>query len=134
MKIFLEEKFRALRNRIPVWRGMLLARLGGNWESTASRSLVLGKICAGNDRASMDYIPKPYLGVVTDFRPLKQYSIYRRQDLKWENLAQGGLKIVQLSVYPAGMLVEPFVKSLADELKKSIEAATSPARGQDGEA
>ncbi len=123
MRIFVKEKFRAVRNRIPVWRGMLLAKLGGNWESTGSRSVVLGKIWAGNDRASMDYVPKGYPGVVTDFRPLKQYSIYRRPDLKWEKLALGGQEIVELTVYPAGMLVEPFVKSLADELKKSIEAA-----------
>jgi len=123
MRIFVQEKFRALRNRIPVWRGMLLAKLGGNWESTGSRSVVLGKIWAGNDRASMDYVPKGYPGVVTDFRPLKQYSIYRRPDLKWEKLALGGQEIVELTVYPAGMLVEPFVKSLAEKLKKSIEAA-----------
>ena len=123
MKTFLDEKFRALRNRIPVWRGMLLAKFGGNGESAPSRSLVLGKIWAGNDRASLDYVPKPYPGVVTDFRPLKQYSIYHRPDMKWENLAQGGEQIVQLTVYPAGMLVEPFVKSLADQLKKSIDAA-----------
>jgi len=71
----------------------------------------------------MDYVPKAYPGVVTDFRPLKQYSIYRRPDLKWEKLALGGQEIVELTVYPAGMLVEPFVKSLAEKLKKSIEAA-----------
>src|SRR5258708_26988926 len=100
MRIFVKEKFRAVRNRIPVWRGMLLAKLGGNWESTGSRSGVLGKIWAGNDRASMDYVPKTYPGIVTDFRPLTQYSIYRRPALKWEKLALGGQETVELTVYP----------------------------------
>jgi len=122
MRIFVQEKFTALCNRIPVWRGILQAKLSGKRESTGSRSMVLGRIWAGNDRASMDYVPKAYPGIVIDFRPLKQYSIYQRPDLKWERLALGGQQIVELTVYPAGMLVEPFVKSLADELKKSIEA------------
>jgi phthiocerol/phenolphthiocerol synthesis type-I polyketide synthase E len=123
MKIFFQEKYKALNNRIPVWRGMLLAKLRGDRGRTGSSSVVLGKIWAGNDRAAMDYAPRAYPGEVTDFRPLKQYSIYNRPDLKWEKLALGGQEIVELTVYPAGMLVEPFVKSLADELKKSIEAA-----------
>ena len=122
MRVFLQEKLKALRNRIPVWRGMLLAKLAGNSDSTRSRSMVLGKIWAGNDQASMEYVPKPYPGVVTDFRPLKQYSIYHRSDLKWEALAQQGQKIVQLPVYPAGMLVEPFVKSLAQALIEAMDS------------
>jgi phthiocerol/phenolphthiocerol synthesis type-I polyketide synthase E len=122
MKTFLQEKFRALSNRIPVWRGMLLAKLRGNWGSTGSPSVVLGKIWEGNDRASMDYVPKAYPGVITDFRPLKQYSIHHRPDMKWEKLALGGQEIVKLSVYPAGMLVEPFVKPLADALRRKLDS------------
>ncbi len=122
MRVFLQEKLQALLNRIPVWRGMLLAKLAGNSNSARSRSMVLGEIWAGNDQASMEYVPKPYPGVVTDFRPLKQYSIYNRTDLKWEELARGGQKIVQLPVYPAGMLVEPFVKSLAEALREAMDS------------
>jgi len=122
-RIFFHEKIQAVRNRIPVWRGMLLSKLGGNSDGVGSGSLVLGKIWAGNDRASMDYIPKPYPGLVTDFRPLKQYSIYQRPDLKWEGLAQKGQEIVRLPVYPAGMLVEPFVESLADALRQKMDSA-----------
>ncbi len=88
---------------------MLLSKLAGNSEASGSRAVVLGQIWAGNDRASMDYIPKPYPGVVTDFRTTEAVWIYKRNDLKWEDLALGGQKLVQLQVYPAGMLLEPFV-------------------------
>lgn len=128
-RIFLQEKIQALRNRIPVWRGMLAAKMAGKSNGSESKSLVLGKIWAANDLASMHYIPKPYPGVVTDFRPLKQYSIYERTDLKWEGLAEGGQEIVRLPVYPAGMLVEPFVTHLADAVRSRMDAAVQ-ARNQ----
>ena len=38
-------------------------------------------------------------------------------------MAKGGEQVVMLPVYPAGMLVEPFVKHLADALKRAIEQA-----------
>ncbi len=47
----------------------------------------------------------------------------RQPDAKWEKLAVGGLKIVQLQVYPAGMLVEPFVSHLAVALKTAMDEA-----------
>ena len=102
---------------------MIINRLAGNSNDIGSRSQVLGRIWAANDVASMDYIPRPYPGMVTDIRPLKQYSIYLRDDLKWGELAMGGQKVVQLPIYPAGMLLEPFVKVLADALRKSLDIA-----------
>jgi hypothetical protein len=46
-----------------------------------------------------------------------------KPELKWDRLAQGGHEIVVLPVYPAGMLVEPFVKHLAVALRKSMDVA-----------
>jgi phthiocerol/phenolphthiocerol synthesis type-I polyketide synthase E len=120
---FLQEKIQVLRNRLPVWRGMLRSRVAEIADGAVPQSVVLGKIWEANDRAANDYIPKPYPGVVTDFRSLKQYNIYHGTDLKWEGLAQGGQHIVELAVYPAGMLVEPFVGVLAEALKKCIDSA-----------
>jgi thioesterase domain-containing protein len=120
---FLREKLEALRNRIPVWRGMLLTRFGKFSPASMSESRLLGRIWQTNDAACVNYIPRPYPGLVTDFRPKKQYRIFNRPDAKWDQLAQAGQDIVVLPVYPAGMLVEPFVKSLAMALKKSIDGA-----------
>jgi phthiocerol/phenolphthiocerol synthesis type-I polyketide synthase E len=122
-RAFLKDKIDVLRNRIPVWRGMLLSRFGKASGHIVSNSLVLGQIWQANDRASWGYIPKPYSGVITDIRPAKQYRVFDKPDLKWDRLAQEGQEVVVLPVNPAMMLVEPFVEHLAAALQKSIDAA-----------
>ena len=121
-KFFLE-KAKILRSRIPVWRGMLLAKFDKHSRMPGSESRVLGQIWQANDRAGLNYIPKPFPGTVTDFRPKKQYRRLNQPSVKWDQLAEGGQEIVVLPVYPGGMLVEPFVKDLADALRRSIDNA-----------
>ncbi len=121
---FLEEKMQALRNRIPVWKGIVQARFNKTPNSAVSQEIVLGKIWKANDKACFAYSPKPYAGRITNFRPIKQYSLFDQPGAKWDTLAQGGHQIVMLPVYPAGMLNEPFVRLLAAELSKAIDAAT----------
>ncbi|MFI5422288.1 MAG: alpha/beta fold hydrolase, partial [Nitrososphaerales archaeon] len=103
---FLREKMAVLRNRIPVWRGMLRAKFG-NGESGGAKpeSMVLAEIWKMNDRACESYVPQPYPGVITDFRPAKQYRIFDKPNLKWDRLAQKQ-QIIVLPVYPASMLIE----------------------------
>jgi phthiocerol/phenolphthiocerol synthesis type-I polyketide synthase E len=122
-KDFFLEKVKILWSRIPVWRGMLLGKLGENLSPEMSESRILGQIWQANDRAAADYAPEPFAGVVTDFRPKKQYRMLSKPELKWGQLAQGGQEVVVLPVYPAGMLVEPFVKHLAAALRNSIDSA-----------
>jgi phthiocerol/phenolphthiocerol synthesis type-I polyketide synthase E len=123
-KFFLE-KLKAVRARIPVWRGMLLGGFVKGTHTAKSKSRVLSQIWRLNDLASLNYAPQPYPGVITEFRPVKQYRRESKPELKWDHWAQGGQEIVVLPVYPAGMLVEPFVKHLAVALRKSIDAAMS---------
>jgi thioesterase domain-containing protein/acyl carrier protein len=119
---FYREKVHALKNRLPVWWGMILAKFGKNSEQV-SGPRVLGQIWQANDVACQNYVPQPFPGVLTDFRPLKQYRSLDKPDAKWERLALQGQNIVVLPVYPAGMLLEPFVKHLATALKQAIDAA-----------
>jgi hypothetical protein len=86
---------------------------------------VLGEIWKLNDLACQRYVPRPYDGEVTDFRPLKQYRVFNQPNAKWDQLAKAGQHIVALPVYPAGMLTEPFVKHLAAALKTAIDDAIS---------
>jgi thioesterase domain-containing protein/acyl carrier protein len=123
---FLREKIKVLR-KLPVWKGMPPAAFDTS-PANVSDSLLLGKIWRANDRASWNYVPKPYPGVVTDFRPRKQYRVFRKAGLKWDELAKGGVEVTVLPVYPAGMLVEPFVEHLATALRQSIDAAMLPAK------
>lgn len=120
---FMQEKMETLRRRIPVWRGILQSRFTRAPNRAASASLALGRIWRTNDQACWQYVPKPYPGAITDFRPSKQYRIFSNPDLKWDQLAQGGQEVIVLPVYPASMLHEPFVKHLAAALTKCIDRA-----------
>jgi len=122
---FFREKLGILRSRIPIWRATLMARLFESSRTGRSESRILAEIWQNNDCASSKYVPKPYSGVVTDFRPLKQYRMFDNPDAKWEHLALEGQEIVTLPVYPAGMLLEPYVKHLATALRTSIDRAMS---------
>ena len=121
---FFREKLGILRSRIPIWRATLMARLFGS-RTGRSESRILAELWQNNDRASSKYVPKPYSGLVTDIRPLKQYRMFDNPDAKWEHLALEGQEIVTLPVYPAGMLLEPYVKHLAKALGMSIDRAMS---------
>jgi len=124
---FFREKLVILGDRLPLWMGMQLAKLGPQrFRRTMPESRALGRLWQLNDRACVVYLPRPYPGKITDFRPRKQYQRYSKPEAKWESLARGGQEIVILPVYPAGMLVEPFVKHLALALRDSIDAAAAP--------
>lgn len=121
MADFFGGKAQVARSRIPVWRGILFDRLGGRVGNANSR--LLSQIWQANDRACEQYIPQPYDGVVTDFRPMRQYRRFSSPALKWDQLAQGGQEVITLPVYPAGMLVEPFVRHLAEGLRMCMDSA-----------
>jgi len=121
---FFREKIQVLRNRLPVWWGMILAKFENKSEQPSSESRVLGNIWQANDLACQKYVPKPFPGIVTDFRPLTQYRAFDKPDSKWDRLALQGQTIVVLPVYPAGMLLEPFVKHLAAALRSAIDGVS----------
>jgi thioesterase domain-containing protein/acyl carrier protein len=126
---FLEKKMETLRSRVPVWRGMLMARFSKKIDSATSTPLALGRIWKINDMACWQYVPKPYPGAITDFRPSTQYRIFNKPHLKWDTLARGGQEVIVLPVYPASMLHEPFVAHLADALTMAINRIIERERG-----
>lgn len=74
-----------------------------------------------NDRAAIEYQAKPYGGRITLFRPSMQYFHFNDPLYGWGGVETGGVEVVELSVYPNGMLVEPFVRELAAELALKME-------------
>jgi len=120
---FFQEKLKILRSRSNIWRGMLSRKLGKEPHGSRSESSLLAQIWDITDRAAVRYVARPYPGRITDYRPLKQYSKYFGPNIYWDGLALGGYDTVVLPVYPAGMLLEPFVKQLAAELKVSMDRA-----------
>jgi amino acid adenylation domain-containing protein len=69
-----------------------------------------------NDQAQRDYSPCPYGGRVVLFRPKAHFPGYGDPSFGWSEIIKGGLEVCTLPVYPRGILVEPFVRLLADEL------------------
>jgi thioesterase domain-containing protein/acyl carrier protein len=126
---FFSEKMKTVRNRIPVWRGMLLSKFRPNATSEHSESRVLGEIWRINDRACVEYLPNSYSGTLTEFRPTKQYSMLAYDEANWDHVGLGGHNVVVLPVYPAGMLMSPFVQHLASSLRAAIDnAAQTPSK------
>jgi thioesterase domain-containing protein/non-ribosomal peptide synthetase component F len=119
-KKFFAEKVKVLRSRSTVWKGMMIGPFRTNEAGSKPESVVLAEMWQINDEACVAYQAKPYDGVVTDFRPMRQYAKYAPAEGDWSRLARGGHEILTLPVYPAGMLLEPFVKHLADALKVTI--------------
>jgi thioesterase domain-containing protein/acyl carrier protein len=120
---FLREKIKVAKSRVPVWRGRLLKYFGKQADGVVEEDSILAHIWETNDRACWNYKPSQYPGQVTDFRPKTQYHVFSKPDLKWDKLALGGQKTIVLPVYPASMLVEPFVTSLATALRSAIDEA-----------
>jgi len=120
---FFAGKLDDLRNRIPVWHGMLLTKFKRRSSGRGPGSLVLAQVWQANHQASRNYTPRPYPGTVTDFRPATQYSVLNKPGLKWDHLAKGGQRIVVVPAYPATMLLEPHVKDLARMLTTCIDDA-----------
>jgi thioesterase domain-containing protein/non-ribosomal peptide synthetase component F len=116
---FFEEKVKVLRSRSKIWKGMMFGRFMGKEPGHKSESLVLANMWQINDRACVVYQAQPYDGVVTDFRPMRQYAKYGPAEGDWSRLAKS-YELLTLPIYPAGMLLEPFVEHLASALKTTI--------------
>lgn len=120
---FIEEKAKVAIGRRKVWWGMLTSKIGNILHRVNGQASILSKIWQINDDAALSYVPKPYAGEITQFVPIKEYAHHEGPELGWEKLALGGLETPQLPVYPAGMIVEPFVQLLAEKIKICIEKA-----------
>ena len=92
-----------------------------------------------NDRATELFQPEPYSGSVVLFKPQVNYSFMSDPNMGWGKLVMGNLDVVELPVNPHAMLVEPFVKHLAEALRKRLDQiqtlsrqrpATSPASSE----
>ncbi len=121
--IFIKEKANVAKGRRKVWFGMITSITRNKFHLDDGQHLSLSQLWETNDRAAANYVPEPYLGRITQFLPIKQYARYDGPELGWDKLAAGGVEIYKLPVYPAGMLVEPFVGILAKKLKVCINKA-----------
>jgi phthiocerol/phenolphthiocerol synthesis type-I polyketide synthase E len=121
---FLVEKWNVLRSRTTIWPRLLLGKRRTKDHPAKSESVLMAQIRKKNDRAAAQYVPSPLRGFIVDIRPLKQYSMFERPDVKLDRLGLKGHEVIILPVYPPDMLGDPFVKDLAVALERSMEGAT----------
>jgi amino acid adenylation domain-containing protein len=76
-----------------------------------------------NDEASLRYVPSAYEGRVAVIRPKGSFLGLGSPTLGWEGVIRNGLEVYELPVYPKGMLVEPFCRTLAETLQNCLRNA-----------
>ena len=74
-----------------------------------------------NDEAVMRYLPGPYDGRVVVIRPKAYFSGLTSPSMGWDQVVHGGPEVYELPVYPKGMLIEPFCRSLGETLKQCLQ-------------
>jgi thioesterase domain-containing protein len=108
--------------RKDVWHDIIMPHTRHhNGASQIDRSLAA--LWNNNEAIASRYVPKSYPGRIDQFVPMKNYFTMTKSNASWEDVARGGVDVHKLPVYPAGMLMEPYVQQLAEELRKRIEQA-----------
>jgi thioesterase domain-containing protein len=118
---YVREKMRVARDG--ELANLLTSAPGSSSDDGVARaeSGVEASVQACNDHAADNYLPTPYAGSLTLFKPQINYKFYPDPKMGWGDLALGGLDMVELPMNPHAMLVEPFVKTLAAELTGRLE-------------
>ena len=122
-KLFMAEKKAELRRRTNVWKGRVGVRLKPKKlvekQSAGINSRALAEVWRMNDIAAETYKPEEYPGRIMHFLPMKEYKSHTHPGMDWQGLAHE-VDTHILSVYPAGMLIQPFVKELAQAIRAEI--------------
>ncbi|MBL8892545.1 MAG: aminotransferase class III-fold pyridoxal phosphate-dependent enzyme [Planctomycetaceae bacterium] len=114
---FFQSKWQALKVRTRVWKGMFSLMFGRSNSHSTSGGINQAEIWKQHDDQADRYRPKPYPGKMHIFRPKKDYRSYRA---KVDLVAEQGLEVVRLPVYPAGLMVRPYVADLAEMFAQGI--------------
>jgi phthiocerol/phenolphthiocerol synthesis type-I polyketide synthase E len=130
---FSSEKWKVAIERLRIRLDAWAHAVSGNRRShdgTSHAHLAAKKV---NDRALIQYRPRPYSGRVVLFRPRQFFLGLDDPEFGWGDLVRPGLEVCYLPFYPKGMLVEPFVRVLAHELNRclSVEASGTTIKGKD---
>ena len=120
--VFFREKANELKRRSKLWFGPIISKISHKGQSNNREHLLLSRLWETNDRAALSYVPEFYQGRISVFLPGKRYTIHNAPEMIWNKMAED-VEIHELPVYPAGMLVEPFVRILAEKLEACIDKA-----------
>ncbi len=127
---FIKEKAKVAKRRRHVWSGMIMMKISNKFFFSNKQASHLYNLWKINDQAAGNYKPKVYSGRIIQFKPIKEYSRYTGPKLGFDNLAARGIETYTLPFFPTGMLVEPFVKLMAEKLKICIQRALEERAGK----
>jgi thioesterase domain-containing protein/acyl carrier protein len=74
-----------------------------------------------NDEAQRRYVPKVYAGRVALFKPRKYFAGSTDPRFGWGDVIPDGLEVYAFPFFPKAMLVEPFVRTLAERLESCLD-------------
>lgn len=112
----LREGSRRLNRRWEVLSSHIGYRLG--WRKTEPVFLLEGLY----DKASEEYVPRSLDAHLILFKPKQSYAGKVDMFFGWQNYVQD-ITLIELPVYPAGMLIEPFVGELASHIERLLALA-----------
>jgi thioesterase domain-containing protein/acyl carrier protein len=113
--------FEAGRSRITTSLNRLRPAASGTPEETGAE-VFIQKI---NHVAGWEFVPRPFSGHITVFRPQKNYDFFPDPRMGWSELVRDELEIVEMPVNPHAMLIEPCATKLAAELRRRIQQKES---------
>jgi amino acid adenylation domain-containing protein len=120
-RAFLRQKYMVAKRRFRARISMAWAALAGMFGFRKRVVYHHVRIDRIDDIAHENYAPGPYAGSITLFRPKVHYTGYGDALFGWGEVALKGVDVHRLRVFPRGMLVQPYVKQLAEELRTCID-------------
>ena len=104
-RAFLGEKWEVAKRRRKIW----ISRWIGTDSDGDSEKRTAAEIWRGHDEIAEHYQPATYDGKIILFRPQRDYHRYQDKDFP----STCDIELHRMPVYPAGMMVPPFVDALA---------------------
>jgi len=127
-RAYLAEKMRMAAEMIQgKGRAARRARQQGTQSDDPGANLV-AFVQNANHVALKAHQPKPYAGDLVLFRPRKNYHTFPDPQMGWGELVKGRLESVELPANPHAMLLEPFVRYLADRIKERMFKSSASQR------
>ena len=118
-RAFLGEKWEVAKRRRKIW----MSRWSGA-DSTGDSDQTAAEIWRRHDEIAEHYQASTYDGKIILFRPQRDYSRY--QDQGFPSTCE--IELHRLPVYPAGMMVPPFVDTLAIKFTACLDEAFAKLR------
>jgi acyl transferase domain-containing protein/thioesterase domain-containing protein len=122
---FLSEKLEVARARLAIRLRASYHSLSAGGSSKTQKEYPHLLVKRANDRAVFQYVPRPYCGRVAVMRSKGHFWGLNDPRLGWGSVVRDGLEIREMPVYLRGVLVEPFVRILAEDLKVCLQNAQS---------